>query len=238
MVVEEEGPPKQHKRRSKRSGTISEAKVQNPPPAEDLPIDDEEDEVTDEEEEDKFDIDDSSPEAESNHAVVTNGLTSAEKALGQEKAASLRPHPPALKRKSKSRSRSRPPPPHSGVDSPGRFANPVPHPPDVSPRHVGFNLSSPQSSAPSSPDSVVSHAAQQGPRDDLHGSHQLSSRSRIPKDRELDMEAVKTPTASSLVYGRGRGHSRTRSTDHPEPRAFAVWGHDESDSNASDNELS
>ncbi|KAH9485278.1 ATP-NADH kinase YEF1 [Psilocybe cubensis] len=237
VVVEEEGPPKQHKKRSKRSGTISETKVQNPTSAEaeDSPIDDEEDEVTDEEE-DKFDIDDSSPEAESNQAVVANGLKSAEKATGQEKAADLRPHLSGLKRKSKSRSRSRPPPPHSGVASPSRFANSVPYSSSIPTRHVGFDLSSPHSSTPSSPES--SQNTQQGSRDNFHGSHQLSGRSKIPKDRELDLEAVKTPTASSLVYGRGRGHSRTRSIDHPEPRAFAVWGHDESDSNASDNEIS
>lgn len=235
VVVEEEGPPKQHKRRSKRSGTISDTKIPDPRVVEESPADEEEDEVTDEEEEDKFDIDDSSPEAESNISI-TNGLTPAEKVLGQEKAATLRPHPPVIKRKSKSRSRSRPPPSHSGVDSPSRYANPAPHPPDVSSRHVGFDISSPRSSAPSSPDSLVSHVAQQGTRDDLHGPRQLSSRSRIPKDRELDLEAVKTPTASSLVYGRGRGHSRSRSTDQPEHRAFAVWGQDESDSNASDSE--
>jgi NAD+ kinase len=70
----------------------------------------------------------------------------------------------------------------------------------------------------------------------LHLPRHPSGRSRIPKDRNLDLEAVKTPTPGSFVQGRGRGHSRSRSSDQPERRAFAVWGHDESDSNASDSE--
>jgi NAD+ kinase len=106
----------------------------------------------------------------------------------------------------------------------------------VSPRHVGFHLPSGESSGSSSPDSLLSYAAQQGTRDDLHQPRLLSGKSQIPTDRDLDLEAVKTPTPGSLVHGRGRGHSRSRSFDQHEPRAFAVWGHDESDSNTSDSE--
>lgn len=233
VVVEEEGPPKPVKRR-KRSGTFSDPKSRNPQMVEESP-DEEEDlsdeEEDDDEEEDKYDIDDSSPEAEVETIVSPNGQEKT-----PEKHSPLRPQPsPIHKRKSKSRSRSRPPSSYSGVDSPSRFVSPAPHPPDVSPRHVGFQLSGPRNSVSSSPDSLV-HAAQQGTRDDLHGPRPSSARSRIPKDRDLDFESAKTPTANSLVHGRGRGDSRSRSSETHEHRAFAVWGHDESDSNASDSE--
>lgn len=229
MVVEEE-PTKRMKRRSQRSGSATAAKTASPMPADQTP-DDEEDEVS-EEEDDKFDIDDSSPEAD--HATEQ---TAAEKVESKGKTIPLRP---SFKRKSKSRSRSRPPGSAyaSGVESPSRFVSEQPHPPDISPRHVGFNLpsenSSASSSVASSPDSTVfSHT---NTRDEQQANRHLGARSRIPKDRDFDGEIAKTPTPSSLVYGRGRGHSRTRSTDVPERRAFAVWGQDESDSNASDSE--
>ncbi|KDR75388.1 hypothetical protein GALMADRAFT_249434 [Galerina marginata CBS 339.88] len=231
VVVEEE--PAKHKKKSKHSSATSEPKV-TPRAAEELLEDEEEDEVSDDDEEDKFDIDDSSPEAGSNAKSEDRG-----KGADREKL-SLRPSA-QRKHKSQSRSRSRPPPSASGVDSPSRFVSPAPHPPNVSPRHMGYNLTSSQppatESGASSPDSLVAHAAQQGARDDIYvPRHHLSGRSRIPKDRDLDFEVVKTPTPSSLIYGRGRGHSRSRSSEIPERRAFAVWGHDESDSNASDSE--
>ncbi|KAJ3518117.1 hypothetical protein NLJ89_g58 [Agrocybe chaxingu] len=241
FVVVEEGPSKPSKKR-RRHYVAAEMKLGNPQVLEESPEeteeildDEEEDEVSDEEEEDTFDIDDSSPEAAKAANGVTNGISSDVGTLAQEHQP---PQSPISKRRSKSRSRTRfMPPPHSGVDSPGRFVSAAPHPPTLSPRHVGFNLpSSPSSSISSSPDSLLSHAAQQGTRDDLHSPRQMSGRSRIPKDRDLDYEAVKTPTPASNVRGRGRGHSYSRSHDHIEPRAFAVWGHDESDSNASDSE--
>ena len=224
FVVVEEGPQKHTKKKSQRNEALAEEKARA---AEVALGDEEDDECLDEEEEDKFDIDDSSPEAESNGSKV-----------GEEKVSS-----PTVKRKTKSRSRSRSRPPGfhiSGVDSPGRFANAAPHPPNVSSRHVGFHLpsgqSSASSSASSSSDSLLSYAAQHGTRDDLHLPRHPSGRSRIPKDRDFDPEAVKTPTPGSFVPVRERGHSRSRSSDQPERRAFAVWGHDESDSNASDSE--
>ncbi|KAF7315295.1 NAD+ kinase [Mycena indigotica] len=62
---------------------------------------------------------------------------------------------------------------------------------------------------------------------------------RIPKEKEPELDSVTTPTVGNLNlpyhHGRGRGHSRTRSADVG-PRAFAVWGQDESDSNASDSD--
>ena len=224
FVVVEEGPQKHTKKKSQRNEALVEEKAR----AAEVPLgDEEEEECLDDEEEDTFDIDDSSPEAESSGPKV-----------GEEKAsAPRRTLSPMVKRKAKSRSRSRPPGFHiSGVDSPSRFVSPAPHPPNVSPRHVGFHLPSGVSSASSSSDSLLSYPAEQGTRDDLHLPRHPSGRSRIPKDRDLDLEAVMTPTPGSFVQGRGRGHSRSRSSDQPEPRAFAVWGHDESDSNASDSE--
>lgn len=188
---------------------------------------DEEDEVSDEEEE--FDIDsapDGGPpepkpkkEADHRHDRKSRGLL----------------HAPGLdlnkptRGKSRSRSRSRNAALRSGIETPGRFARVDPG------RHVGFNLSnqipSPTNSA-SSADSGPTEADQNGARDDIHSRQfRLGAKSRIPRDRDLD---VKTPTALHLTH-RGRAHSRSRSADHG-PRAFAAWGQDESDSNASDSD--
>lgn len=222
FVVVEEDAPKPRKQTKRK---IAAEKVE-------ILEDEEEDEVSDEEEEeeDKFDIDDSSPEAESNQQPVVTGYE-------EVQVAEVRPVmvPVLSKRRAKSRSHSRPRQPYSGVDSPSRYAIPPPHPPNVSPRHVGFDLPSAQSSASSSPDSLVSYAAQQGVRDELNIPRHLTGRSRIPRDRDLD-ELAKTPTPGTLVHRRPRGHSRSRSVDKPESRAFAVWGHDETDSNNSDSE--
>ena len=45
-------------------------------------------------------------------------------------------------------------------------------------------------------------------------------------NRDADFEYVRTPTAGVQHHGRSRGHTL------PDHRAFAVWGQDESDSNA------
>lgn len=231
VVVEEEGPANP-KKRNKHKVTPPEAVEES---AEDV---DEEDEVSDEEEDDKFDIDDSSPEAANTPAVnalpekgekADDGFSQSvsEKAVIRD---ALKKNP---RRKSKSRSRSRPPSGlRSGVDSPSRFAGPQPHINPRSPqsRHVDFamNLSY------GTPEDV--YLEHQGARDDIHSPKPLSGRSRIPKNRDVDVDSVKTPTASTLpTDGRIRHiSSRSRSADHHGRRAFAVWGHDESDSNASD----
>ncbi|KAF8894940.1 hypothetical protein CPB84DRAFT_1682585 [Gymnopilus junonius] len=235
FVVVEEEPAKQTKRKSRRNGSATAAKASSQLPPDHVPDDDEEEDEVSDEEDDKFDIDDSSPEAD----YVTE-QTVAEKPASKGKAMALRP---SFKRKSKSRSRSRPPGSAyaSGVESPSRFVTEQPHPPDISPRHVGFNLpsanSSASSSAASSPESAeFSHGGRQDFQDDQQATRHLGGRSRTARDRDFDGEVAKTPTPSSLVYGRGRGHSRTRSSEVPERRAFAVWGQDESDSNASDSE--
>lgn len=51
----------------------------------------------------------------------------------------------------------------------------------------------------------------------------------------FDLDA-RTPTTATL-NGRGRGNSRSGEHAPPPPRAFAVWGQDESDSNASDTDF-
>ena len=79
-------------------------------------------------------------------------------------------------------------------------------------------------------------------RDDLHTQKSPNARSRIPTawDRERDglrESGVETPKTATVPLhgGRGRGHSISRAEGGGH-RAFAVWGQDESDSAASDNE--
>ncbi|KAF9007993.1 hypothetical protein BDQ17DRAFT_1275937 [Cyathus striatus] len=243
FVVVEEGHPKPNKR-AKHTTPTRDHKALNSKPLDESLEDDEEDDEEDEEDEedDKFDIDDSSPEASSGTATQTMR----DRAVGEDKILReqlLSEGVPALSRKdrariAKSRSRSRSSGTHSGVDSPSRYAGPQPHPPHLSPRHVEFSLSSKSSPTDSdiSFDSGLSHVDHQGTRDDIHSSKPPNGRSRIPKDRDFEADSARTPTLTNLIYGRGRGHSRTRSSDQHH-RAFAVWGQDESDSNTSDSDL-
>jgi len=199
--------------KAKRSGVdlkVASSRVEEPD-------DEEEDELSDEE--DSYDIDDSSFEADS--ATVPDSQPIGD--VGRETSPSLR-HVMTPKRRSKSRSRSRL---RTGFVSPGRFASTSAH----TPRHVEFNIPSIPSS-PSTDGSPPAHSsqsdeAQYGARDDIRSPEPQSAKSRIPKDRELGLEPVKTPI--STVHSRPRGQ-------HHEHKAFAVWGYDESDSNASDSE--
>ena len=219
FVVVEEGPEgeKQTKRRRKRS-TSQPPKT---PMGTEIIEDEEEDEVS-EEEDDKFDIDDSSPEAAAATVVVTNAVTARDEKVGREKAQQttleegLHKALSMPRRSAKSRSRSRSGV-RSGIDSPNRFGGPPPQLSISSPRHVEFDISESAES---------SDAGQNGTRDDLHATKKLGSKSRIPKDRD----DLKTPTA---IYNRGHSRARSGELGH---RAFAVWGHDESDSNASDSD--
>lgn len=248
FVVVEEGPAKPKKR--KEQAESGEVLRKNGIKEEEENLSDEEDEVSDEEEE-KFDIDDSSPEATGKGPSPTE-QTSREKARAEQDAArhaavALSKGVPALLRR-RSRSRSR-----GGIDSPDRFASAHPRPPRLSPRHVSFagsvvNGNSDAEPEPeptllvtsSSQESIgIQHDAFNGDRDHIHSPQLLSGgRSRIPKDRDVDAESMKTPTAADMLHGLGvkRGHSRTssRETGGCIRRAFAVWGQDESDSNASD----
>ena len=181
------------------------------------PDDEEEDEVSDEE--DTYDIDDS---FEADAVTAPDGQPIGGEFVGREKGSSPR-HVVSPKRRSKSRSRSQLRTFASGFVSPGRFASTSAH----TPRHVEFNTPSPPSTDESPVDSSPSDEAQYGARDNIRSPEPQSAKSRIPKDRELGLEPVKTPIP--IVHGRPRGQ-------HHEHKAFAVWGYDESDSNASDSE--
>ena len=172
---------------------------------------DEDEELSDEE--DTYDIDDSSFEADS--ATIPDSPTGDE--LGREKISSRR-HVMSSKRKSRSRSRSRPHPFALTVDSPGRFASVFAHTPTIAPHSVESSILSSPSPDSSPPQSSQSGEAQCGTRDDIRPPE---PQSRIPRAYELALEPAKTPI---------------RGSEHHEHRAFAVWGQDESDSNASDSE--
>ncbi|KAK0213006.1 hypothetical protein DFS33DRAFT_1285844 [Desarmillaria ectypa] len=247
FVMVEEGPTKPTKRRKHKNGSSEVSGTVKPEVVEEILEDEEEDEVSDEERDDgKFDIDDSSPEAAM--AKASKFLRSDTETIGQEKAqetiaedqlhkALARPAASVLqkehkRRKSRSRSRSRLGY-HSGVQTPGRYAGPEPHPPVISPLRVEFSIHDPASPSDST-DSGPSDSGHRGARDDIHSSRKSSGKSRIPKDRDLDTEAVQTPTVGNLPHN--HRHSRSRSRDASGHRAFAVWGQDESDSTTSDSD--
>ncbi|GJE97405.1 ATP-NAD kinase [Phanerochaete sordida] len=158
---------------------------------------------------------------------------------------------PILKRGHRSRSRPGRSGIESGIETPDRFASTQPHPPRLSPRHVQFQ--SPDMSASSSSASIADQhhthhmhtmerdatlRGERGARDDIHSPRGMNgSRNRIPRDRDIDSENARTPTAS-VDARRRRSRDRRGDIDgdaHPR-RAFAVWGQDESDSAASDSE--
>ena len=214
MVVEEESPPEAAKPKIKRSGVglkVTSSRVEEPDNGE-------EDELSDEE--DTYDIDDSSFEADS--ATVPDSQPIGDEFVGREKSPS-RTHVMSPKRRSKSRSRSLLRTFASGFVSPGRYASTSAH----TPRHVEFNIPRSPSTDESPGQSSQSDEAQYGARDNIRSPEPQSAKSRIPKDRELGLEPVKTPIP--IVHGRPRGQNH-------EHKAFAVWGYDESDSNASDSE--
>lgn len=217
--------------------------------------DEEEDEVSDEDEDDKFDIDDSSPEAAiARMPAVGNVQTKGELRLGMAKAreqampeiaAAALHEGNAFMRHAKSRSVSKNrsdmssgiSESSSGVGTPGRYVDGPPVPPSLSPRHVEFADST---ITQRSSDSLADiYLAQEGARDDINLPNGTGSRSRIPKDRDLDGDNLKTPTVGAGGHGGRRGSNRGHSPEHEHRhhhRAFAVWGQDESDSNTSDSE--
>ncbi|KAG1844169.1 ATP-NAD kinase-like domain-containing protein [Suillus subalutaceus] len=258
FVVVEEGPS----RKSSTGKTRSPEQMKQDDMFDEVLEDEEEDETTSDGEDDKFDIDDSSPEASTSGRTGThipNGLSARDAAVGiakaREEAGSQTdddllstPQLAALaltqgrrikfSRSAKSRSRSRSGL-RSGVDTPGRFAGPAHRPPHISPHYIDHRLRTPSPAPSHSSDDSLSNmdVAQRGARDDIHSREQYSSgRSRIPKDREFD-DDLQTPTVADTPPGR-RNHHRVDSRDYDQhhPRAFAVWGNDESDSNASDSD--
>ncbi|KAG6819679.1 hypothetical protein H0H93_009712 [Arthromyces matolae] len=216
VVVEEESPTKPKKRGQRAFSALETTQVETPEVVEESSedVEEEEDEVSDE---DTFDITDSSPEA--TNILASNGHTGGDETSGRQiYTEDLSEAVPSGNAKSQSRPGLR-----SGVDSPGRFAGPPPHLPA---RHVDFNLSPSDSNAEDN-DAPRLKSITRAPRPQ-------SGRSRGVKIRDVDFDNARTPTSSTLSYGRMRLGSRSRSADHPGRRAFAVWGNDESDSNASD----
>ena len=239
FVVVEEARPAKPKKRVKRANTVSDRPKIGGPVEEHM---DEEDEVSDDEEE-GFDINDSSPEAAL--TATLNTLTVEEQLIGREKTydnmmegafqKTITPSVVKADRRYKSRSRSRSSV-RSGVETPNRFAGPQPHIPPRPPRHVGFVPSPHVSSG-----SELARSEHQGEKGESYYSRLGGTRRRLGKNGNVEGENVDTPrpstlTHSSLAHARPRGSShRSRSMDHPSGRrAFAVWGNDESDSNASD----
>lgn len=228
FVVVEEGrsqaKPKKRSKRATLTGDGARPKL--------VDEDDDEEDTSESEEEDTYDIDDSSVETDASPRTAQSEA---------DKVGDMLPKTPIVKRRIKSRSRSRSRPPSSGIDSPGRFA--TPHHAQPQHRRVEFHTPhSPPYTAESSPDSAqFSHPNNQMTPVDMHHSgpkHASSTtKTRPPREREMDMEAVKTPTLPSLVHNRtARARSRSRPRDQ-ESRAFAVWGQDESsDGTASDND--
>lgn len=174
-----------------------------------------EDEVSDdsEEEEEKFDIDDLSSESSDaapsaadggDSGLGTSATTSPSSATAARAAEAIMGMSPAAHAEARARSRSRSGV-RSGVDSPSRFA-PVP------PRHS-------------------TGSAGQG---HVHWAAGVpSSAKNVSSPTDGGMGEMATPTAA--VHGRRmRSRSPSHVYSHQHPRAFAVWGQDESDSNSSD----
>lgn len=223
FVVVEEGPDAKQRAKQREARKLSSEEE-----VEEIAEDEEEDETSDNED-DKFDID-SSPDS---------GAPAPESSPSDSDNRAL-PHPPLHlgRRSAKSRSRSRSTGLRSGVDSPGRFAGFQHNPPPINHRQIDFNtqVPSPSSSSSSSADSGPIDFVRNGARDDIHLSRKPSNKSRIPRDRDVsELEAARTPTAGTVPH-RHR-YLRSRSVEHGHHRAFAVWGQDESDSNASDSDV-
>ncbi|THG93175.1 hypothetical protein EW026_g7988, partial [Hermanssonia centrifuga] len=270
FVVVEEGPAKkQRKRRSSSSSTAS-AVENVPDGVEDEEDETSDNEEVEEEEEEKYDIDDLSSAEQSPKSTTSKESSGFPEQgtlgnnIGQEKvheieaeslheqrkaevaARCLAAGNPHLKTRTPSHPHGYPKSGRSGLETPDRFAGPHPHPPKVSPRHVQFtqpgSSSSSTASLASQPrDRESNMRGEHGARDDIYSPQAHSGgRSRIPRDRDIEGESLKTPT---LAENARRRRSRDRSahtTFDNEPhtrRAFAVWGQDESDSATSDSDL-
>ncbi|KAF9646267.1 ATP-NAD kinase [Thelephora ganbajun] len=228
FVMVEESAKKKPARR--RSITPGKTEARDKAMEEEDEIDQEEDE--DEEEDEKFDIDDlSGTETEAKTSPMEPQPTPKperdwEQRNAEAVAEALSIGNPYLSRVAFSKSGT-----ESGLDSPGRFMGPLPHPPRVSPRHVQWTKG--ESSDPTAGGDNESGSTT------LRLSHpQL--RGRL-KDHMGPGDIAKTPTLHGH-FGRGtvvsdhRGRSKSKETCDVGRRAFAVWGLDESDSNASDND--
>jgi len=189
-----------------------------------------EEEDEEDEEDDKFDIDDLSETEAKPKPVETQPILKSKKEWEQHNAEvaaeALSKGNPNLSRVAFSKSGI-----ESGVDSPDRFMGPLPHPPKVSSRHVQWKgeYPDPTTTGDSGPVPIP-----------LRPSHSPVLE-RIARERVEPGESSKTPTlhghfGRGAVVGHHRGRSRSKDTHEVGRRTFAVWGQDESDSNASDND--
>lgn len=262
VVVEEgpEQPDKKKKNKRREDATPSAAdrakRPEQPPPPEQEVLDgsDEEDEDDEEEEEEeKFDIDDSAPEAAANagNASSTNSSGShmdisrndTATSSGPSSQSDTEPTSHAAERAAAAllQDRAHRHPHHhlshreghgSGIETPGRFVGPMPHPPKVHSRHLIEQLQHQGQHSPitmqSPPDSAT---AQRTPRPRDRMSSQTFSvsqqQTQPPGSAGLAPPQAKRPT----------GHRRGRSVGdayNTRRTAFAVYGQDESDSNTSE----
>jgi NAD+ kinase len=215
FVVVEEGPVQQKKRRHSKA-----------PVAPHVVVDDEEDEDDISDEDDgTFDIDSSAEADQVAQSTAPQDKMSESEHVGRQKAqeevADDQVHrllaTSALRnsrRASKSRSRSR-----SAMWSGGSNGNP-----SSTGRHVEFQSDSYGRSKSVDMD-------QNGIGDDTRSTKKPGVKSRIAREKDIEFESAKTPTVAA------HHRNRSRSADFGR-RAFAVWGHDESDSNASDSDTS
>ncbi|KAF8588700.1 ATP-NAD kinase [Ramaria rubella] len=240
FVVVEEGPVKANKKQAFKMSTEDSVKED---PSEDVEDDDEPEE--------KFDIDDSNSET---HSEPEAKLKAREQQKDAQNAVAAMMRNSTLHESFRSHS-------NSGIDSPDRFAGPIPHPHPISPRHVPRAEIFTPSPSPDLDERRID--GENGDRDDIHSPRAVreSSKSKIPRNRDFDAE---TPRAhehahSNLVKRVQHAHvsaarlgstshhhhppsqhhvrqHRSLSVDGGARRAFAVWGHDESDSNTSDSD--
>jgi NAD+ kinase len=181
-------------------------------------------EAEEEEEEDKFDIDDSAPEnATSAEAPKPPSSPVASKvrtprATKVELSPDIRIH-------------------QNGHTSPDRYhpSSSIPHPQQYTPQHIHF--AEPESSH------GAAHRKQgeNGDRDHIHNPKGLQgTKSKIPTNREIGGDNVRTPRPDDILKTQERlhhrlrrhrqpGEKRNRSLDLGARRAFAVWGQDDTD---------
>ena len=214
-----------------------------------------EDEETDAED-DNFDIDDSSPEASSvetphvereqevfdndEREILKKSLVFSPAEAGtpgiEDKNLVFSPRGPEWE-SSKDDVRRRSVPPF-GMNTSGRYAVPKNRSPRIgSSRRQSYASSGGESRSHSSGSTHAYSLVdldRDGARDDMYSprSAHSSGRSRIPKDRDVESEIpnLKTPTAgNNNINNNNDNTTRKRhggSSEHP--RAFAVWGQDES----------
>ncbi|KAG8974342.1 hypothetical protein FRB90_009806 [Tulasnella sp. 427] len=226
---------------------------------------DEEDDEDEEEEEEKYDIDDSSPEA----------IAAAQQQAQQQQQQQQQQQPPPVVNEPPSSSSDDMNRPTSyaavhraamalgaggsisseghgsGIETPGRFAGEVPHPPKLHARHLLAEQGTRQSHAHAhhhhhgeTPLTATSdNMPTPRPQDQEHPLLEVGASGSASGSGSASASASKHRTPTGGVFGHAKrivsdalGHRRGRSTGDVGTgrRTFAVYGQDESDSNASD----